>query len=127
MSGWLDAVAASQQGQGIRDLIAAEKVRGTPVFAKDGAQLGVVEELVLDKREGRVAFVLVSAGGFLGLGASLRPAPWALLRFDIRLGGYALGGPADRLKDAPAYDATAGLDEDYARRVEAHYAAGDLP
>ena len=106
-----------------RELIAAEKVRGTPLFSADGAQRGVIEDLMIDKRSGRVAFVLASTGGFLGLGASLQPLPWAAIAYDLGLGGYVLAVPAERLKDAPAYDANARLDGDYGRRLEEHYRA----
>ena len=104
-----------------RELIAADKVRGTPVFAADGTQQGVVEDLMIDKRSGRVAFVLVSTGGFLGLGTSLRPVPWAVLSYDLGLGGYVLGVPAERLKDAPAYGQEDSLEGDYGRQLEEHY------
>ncbi len=104
-----------------RNLIAAEKVRGTPVFAADGAQLGVVEDLMLDKRSGRIAFVLMSYGGFLGVGASLKPVPWAALSYDIRLGGYALAVPEERLQEAPDFGAGDDLSGAYGRRLDEHY------
>ena len=98
MSGWLDAVAASQQRQGIRDLIVAEKVRGTPVFAEDGAQLGVVEELVLDKREGRVAD---------GQGADLQLAHQLRRLLHRGVGRDELHLPAHHLLDPHAWSPAA--------------------
>jgi hypothetical protein len=127
MSGLLGAAAGEEPPRyETRELIAADKVRNTPVFAADGAQQGVVEDVMIDKRSGHVAFVLVSAGGFLGIGSSLRPVPWAALSFDIGLGGYVLGVPAERLWDAPGYGGDAeALGGDYGRRLEAHYGLPD--
>ncbi len=115
-------------GTGPHDLIAGDRVRGTPVFTKEGVQLGVLEELVLDKLSGQVAFVLVSCGGFLGLGSSLQPAPWGALSFDMQVGGYVLNMPEDQLRAAPSYGGADALSKDYAAQVRQHYApAGDNP
>jgi sporulation protein YlmC with PRC-barrel domain len=49
-------------------LISASKVTGTDVYNTDGEHLGVVHDIMLDKRSGKIAYALMSFGGFLGIG-----------------------------------------------------------
>ena len=42
-------------------------VRGRTVVDQGAAEIGVVDDLVIDEREHRVRLLLVSSGGFLGL------------------------------------------------------------
>ena len=49
-------------------LISASKVEGTAVYNREGERLGTVEDVMLDKVSGKVAFAVMSFGGFLGIG-----------------------------------------------------------
>ena len=60
-------------------LIASNKVEGTPVYKRDGEQLGNVYSFMVDKYTGQVAYAVMSFGGFLGLGESYHPLPWKVL------------------------------------------------
>jgi sporulation protein YlmC with PRC-barrel domain len=46
----------------------AEDIRDRHVVDRDGADLGEVEDLLIDERDKRVRFVEVASGGFLGIG-----------------------------------------------------------
>jgi sporulation protein YlmC with PRC-barrel domain len=46
----------------------AEDIRGRKIFDRAGEEIGDVDDLILDDREGKVRFIRVAAGGFLGLG-----------------------------------------------------------
>lgn len=86
-------------------LIAAGKVAGTPVYNRTGERLGTIEDLMIDKRSGRVAYAIMSFGGFLGIGEHQHPLPWSILRYDVAQGGYVVDIDRDRLDGAPAYAA----------------------
>jgi sporulation protein YlmC with PRC-barrel domain len=86
-----------------RDLISAGKVKGTKIYNSDGDDLGSVYDLMIDKRGGRVAYALVSFGGFLGIGEKYHPLPWHVLTYDEDKGGYNIGLTEDQLRNAPAY------------------------
>src|SRR6478735_4427297 len=88
-----------------RRLIASSKVEGTPVFNQSGEQLGSVYNFMVDKISGQVAYVVMSFGGFLGIGESYHPLPWRALTYDPRLGGYVVDIDRDLLVDAPQYSA----------------------
>src|SRR3546814_5273342 len=64
-----------------RILISADDVRGKTVHGRDGDKLGTVDKLILDERTGQVAYVILSTGGFLGLGQSYHPVPWPAFRY----------------------------------------------
>jgi hypothetical protein len=86
-------------------LIASDKVEGTVVYGADQNQIGQIENVMIDKTSGHVAYAVLSFGGFLGIGADYYPLPWAMLKYDPGLGGYLINLTADRLKPAPKYGA----------------------
>jgi sporulation protein YlmC with PRC-barrel domain len=92
-------------------LIAAEKVNGTDVYNTQGDKLGEVEDIMLDKISGQVAYAVLSFGGFLGLGEKHYPLPWSTLKYDTRKGGYVVNIDKELLENAPSIDRD---DEDFA-------------
>ena len=50
---------------------------------------------------GRIAYAVLSFGGFMGLGSKHYPLPWDMLRYDTRLGGYVVKLNKARLDRAP--------------------------
>jgi sporulation protein YlmC with PRC-barrel domain len=104
-------------------LINAEKVRGADVYNVAGEKLGTIEDLVLDKIEGRVQYAVLSFGGFLGLGDKHYPLPWSALKYDTRREGYVVNLSKEQLENAPAHEADEEIDwtPDYGRRIDAFY------
>ncbi len=104
-------------------LIGAEKVNGTDVYNLEGDKLGEVEELMLDKITGQVAYAVLSFGGFLGMGHKHYPLPWSVLKYDTSQGGYVINLDKDKLKDAPSIDPDAEFawTADYGRGVDRYY------
>ena len=85
-------------------LISAGKVKGTLVYNTAGDDLGSIHDLMIGKRSGRVAYAVMSFGGFLGIGEKFHPLPWHVLTYDEDKGGYNIGGlTAEQLRDAPHY------------------------
>ncbi len=80
---------------------------------------------MIDKRSGRVAYAVMSFGGFLGLGESRRPIPWEALRYNEDLDAYELDIGEDQLRSAPQYtdsEAFDWSDADWNRSMRSHYA-----
>ena len=50
----------------IGNLIASSKVEGTAVYNTAGESLGEIDDLMIDKLSGKVAYAIMSFGGFLG-------------------------------------------------------------
>ncbi len=60
-------------------LIASDKVQGTEVYNTAGENLGAIHDIMVDKPSGKVAYAIMSFGGFLGIGNQYRPLPWSIL------------------------------------------------
>lgn len=67
-------------------------------------KLGVIEDLVLDPKGRDIAYVLVSRGGFLGLGTKLVAVRWGDLRATEDHELYVLDAPETALENAPQVD-----------------------
>jgi len=69
-------------------LIGSDKVEGTPVYRSNGERVGQIERIMIDKISGKVAYAVMSFGGFMGIGEDHYPLPWSLLTYNPRLEGY---------------------------------------
>jgi hypothetical protein len=100
-------VTSVQQTSDTREtsrLISSEKVTSTSVENVKGDNLGHIQDIMLDKISGRVAYAILKYGSFLGMGGKLFALPWDVLKYDTRRGGYIVDIPEDRLKNAPSFD-----------------------
>jgi hypothetical protein len=104
-------------------LISASKVQGTAVYDTEGGRLGHVEDLMLDKVSGKVAYAVLSFGGFLGIGERFNPLPWSVLTYDTGKGGYVVPLGKEQLQGAPQYDRAELNDDDngWGARVNDYY------
>ncbi|MBY0338217.1 MAG: PRC-barrel domain-containing protein [Acetobacteraceae bacterium] len=92
------------------ELIAAARVQGSSVYGQDQQHIGVIEDVMIDKRSGHVAYAVLSFGGFLGLGSKHFPLPWRLLKYEPLLPGYVVELTRERLDRAPTRDASGTAD-----------------
>ena len=104
-------------------LISGEDVEGTLVYGPGANQIGEIDHLLIDKASGRVAYALISFGGFLGLGHSHYPIPWAALKYDTKFGGFVTGTTEETLRDAPAFSDDGWSDRNLEAQVHKHYGA----
>ena len=108
------------------ELIASSKVEGTPVYNRRREKLGEIYNVMVGKRSGRVAYAVVSFGGFLGIGEKFHPVPWHVLTYDTQTEGYVIDADKERLQGAPNF--AAGEEPfshpDYNRQVRDYWSAG---
>ena len=83
--------------------IESDRVEGTTVYDAKGNKIGSIKRLMIEKISGRVAYALVSFGGFLGMGEEHYTLPWDKLTYDTGLGGYRTDITEDQLRGAPAF------------------------
>ena len=72
------------------NLIASDRVEGTPVRGTDGATIGTIERVMIDKLTANVAYAVLSFNGFAGMGKRHLPIPWSRLTYDRKLAAYHL-------------------------------------
>ena len=86
-------------------LIASNKVEGTPVYDRNGDKLGSIHNFMVHKTKGHVVYaVLKHGGGFLGLNERYYPLEWDQLDYDTRLGGYHTRLEEEDLKSFGSFD-----------------------
>jgi hypothetical protein len=85
-------------------LIGSDKVEGTAVYGMDDRKIGSVQRIMIDKVSGKIAYAVVSFGGFLGMGEEYFPMPWAALKYDTGLEGYRANVTEDQLQGAPKFN-----------------------
>ena len=85
--------------------VKASSVIGTSVVDTKDESLGDIKEIVIDPSTGRVAYAVVSFGGFLSLGEKLFAIPFSAFKYNEAENEYVLDVPKDRLKAAPGFDA----------------------
>ena len=85
-------------------VLSATTVIGDPVVNPQGEALGKIEEVMLDVHDDRIAYAVLSFGGFLGIGDKLFAVPWGALKLDAPNHQFVLNETKERLRKAPGFD-----------------------
>lgn len=85
------------------DLSRASKVIGTDVVNAQGKKIGDIEDVVLDRTRGQVAYAVVSFGGVMGVGSKYFAIPWKSLQAGVN-DKYVLNVDPEKLKRAQGFD-----------------------
>jgi sporulation protein YlmC with PRC-barrel domain len=86
------------------DVMAASTLEGTKVMSSDGEHVGKISDIMLDVRSGRIAYAVLSEGGFLGMGTTLHAIPWSALTLDTDEKCFRVDISAQQIKDEPGFD-----------------------
>ena len=84
--------------------LSASTLKGDKVLNYQNEEIGSVEEIMIDIHTGRVAYVVVSFGGILGIGNKLFAVPWSALTVDTDRKCFLMDANKDLLKNAPGFD-----------------------
>ena len=68
-----------------------------------GEALGEIHDLVLNFDNGNIAYVVISSGGLLGVGDTLRAVPWKALSLNSQADGFTLNMDQTAWKNAPSF------------------------
>jgi sporulation protein YlmC with PRC-barrel domain len=69
-----------------------------------GEDLGKIEDLMIDLYSGRIAYAVLSFGGFLKMGKKLFAIPWEALTVDTVKKEFILHVDKSRLENATGFD-----------------------
>jgi hypothetical protein len=84
-------------------VVESDRVEGTAVFNQLGRQIGAIKRLLIEKVSGKVLYVDVSFGGFLGIGVHHRTIPWDKLSYAKDLEGYRTDISEEQVQRAPVF------------------------
>ena len=91
--------------QGSENLIvSAGTLMGNRVRNAASEDLGKIEEIMIDVNAGRIAYAVLSFGGFLGIGDKLFAVPWDSLVLDGSAQEFILDVEKEVLENAPGFD-----------------------
>jgi len=93
-----------RQGNGDPRVLSASTICSDPVVNRTGENLGEIEELMIDMGNGRVAYAVISFGGFLGIGNKLFAVPFEALELDTDNHCFVLDVTREKLEKAPGFD-----------------------
>jgi len=97
---------------------------GDKVVNASGESLGKIEAIMLDVTTGRIAYAVLSFGGFLGMGSKLFAIPWGALTLDAREHGFILDASKEKLENAEGFDKDhwpSMADPTWASEIHAYY------
>ena len=77
---------------------------GSKVVNAQNEDLGKIEDLVIDAGAGRIAYAVLSFGGFLGMGDKYFAIPWNAFRFNLAEKHAVLHLDKKQLENAPGFD-----------------------
>src|SRR6476646_3483702 len=87
-----------------RRTLSASTLVGDGVRNSAGDSLGKIEHLMIDLQTGRIAYAVLSFGGFLGMGDKLFAIAWSALALDTVEKRFILNVDKELLKRAPGFD-----------------------
>jgi sporulation protein YlmC with PRC-barrel domain len=100
----IDTSSEWGENKRFRRVMSAGTLEGDRVKNPAGEDLGKVEEIMLDVPSGRVAYAVLSFGGFLGMGNKLFAIPWEALTLDEAEKQFILNVDKQTLENAPGFD-----------------------
>ena len=95
--------------------LTASSVIGDKVFNHAEERLGTIKDIMLDLSGGKIEYVVVEMGGFLGIGEKYFAIPYSLLKVDPANERFILNQNRETLENAP------GFDKDHWPQTNAHF------
>lgn len=91
----MDTTAQASAGQ--MNFFKASEVMGLDVQSTADDDLGSIKDLVIDSREGHIAYSLISFGGFLNIGGKTAAVPWSSVTVQMQQKVARLDATEDKL------------------------------
>ncbi len=84
--------------------LTATSIIGDKVLNPKGEHLGTINNIMIELGTGKIEYVVVEFGGFLGVGEKYFALPYSLLKLDAKNEVFIFDQSADILKNAPGFD-----------------------
>jgi sporulation protein YlmC with PRC-barrel domain len=97
-------LAAATGMNKFRRTLGASTLTNDKVVNLAGQDIGKIEELMIDVTTGRVAYAVLSFGGFLGIGNKLFALPWSALTVDESKKRFVVNVTRESLEQMPGFD-----------------------
>ncbi len=84
--------------------LTASSIIGDHVHNSSGEHLGYIKDIMIDLSTGKIEYVVIEIGGFLGIGEKLFAIPYPLLKVDSKKEVFVLNQSKDVLREAPGFN-----------------------
>ncbi|MCL4180917.1 MAG: PRC-barrel domain-containing protein [Verrucomicrobia bacterium] len=111
----------AQRAHRLNGAAKASDLIGMEVKNYQDEKLGKVEDLALDVESGRIVQVILSTGGFIGIGDRLTAVPPGALHHDIAQKVLHLDASIEKLKSAPEFEMSKWAESSDSERMSAVY------
>jgi sporulation protein YlmC with PRC-barrel domain len=116
-----DRALPSQRLDRLNDAAKASDVIGMTVINNQNQKLAKVEDLAVDVESGRIVQVILSTGGFIGIGDTLTAVPPGALHHDIAGKVLRLDADKEKLANAPKFETSKWAECSDANHLSAVY------
>lgn len=84
--------------------LTATSIIGDKVFTGKEEHLGDIKDIMIDLSNGKIEYVIIEMGGFLGIGEKFFAIPFDLLTVNAKKQRFTLHQSKETLKHAPGFD-----------------------
>lgn len=119
-----ERASQTQRANQLNGAAKGSEIIGMTVKNNQDEKLGKVEDLAVDVESGRIVQVILSTGGFLGVGDTLTAVPPSALHHDVANKVLHLDTDKEKLKNAPKFESAKwaeSSDSEHLSAVYRHY------
>ena len=84
--------------------LTASSIMSDKVFNLREEQLGAIKDFMIDLDGGKIEYIVIELGGFLGIGEKYFAIPYALFKVDAKNQRFILDQEKETLQAAPGFD-----------------------
>lgn len=84
--------------------LTASTIIGDKVYNNLNENLGDIKDIMLNVEDGKIEYVIIEFGGFLGIGEKYFAVPFRALAIDTSRHAFVLGQKREVLENAPGFD-----------------------
>ena len=84
--------------------MSSSSITGTNVKNVQGDSLGEIKDLMLNTHKGKIAYAVLSFGGWLGIGDKYFAIPFEAFSIDSEDDEFVLNVAKEKLEEAPGFD-----------------------
>ncbi len=84
--------------------LTATSIMSDDVLNNAGEKLGDVKEIMVDVTTGKIDYLVIECGGFLGIGEKFFAIPYSLMSIDTKRECLILNQSKETLENAPGFD-----------------------
>lgn len=101
--------------------LTATSLIGNKVYNTVDEKLGDIKDIMLNIHSGKIEYMIIEFGGFLGIGEKLFAVPFNVLELDTKRHAFILNQRKEVLENAPGFDQEHWPDTNAVEKVYAYW------